>query len=252
MRNKTKVSANLARRRMMSYNSDPNIKDPELQPEQEEEKKPHAKFNKKRSFSFIFTSNYGVVLLMTLILIGNTIARGFNQQYAFILWNIVFLILYFIVAKLFNPLNFASDDRNYQLPKFNLAYSIANRRLAPAFLSRLGEHLELHPQGSLLANFIIVATSAIIGIFWYQHNWEIVAFPLLILFVARIIASNEFKSLTKLVTLLKWLLFVLFLVQQVTSIFWAVPTDYSLWCYISIYNALGIWMRNMNISIATN
>ena len=252
MRNKVKVSANLYKRKMLSYNSDPNIKDPELQPAKEEKKKPHARFTERRSLSFIFTKNYGIMLLMVLILIGNTIARGFNRQYSFIAFNLLFLVLYFIVACLFNPLNFASDDKNYQLPKFNLAYSIANRRLAPPFLSRMGKHLELHPQGSLLANFLIVAISAIISILWYGHNFEILGFPLLILFVLRMIAANNFKSLSKLVTLLKWILFMLFLVQQVTSIFWIVPTDYSLWCYISIYNALGIWMRNMNISMTRN
>lgn len=248
-RNSSEVSANLARRRMMEMNSDHSIIDPELQPKKEKKVAPKPAFLKDRGMGFVFTSNYGIILLMILILIGNSIGRGFTQHYSFILWNIVFLIIYLLVAHLFNPLNFASDDKNYQLPKFNLAYSIANRRLAPAFLSRLGKNLQLHPQGSLIANFCIVFTSGLIGIFWYQHNWEIVAFPLLIVFVARMLVANNFKELSRTVTFFKWMLFMLFLAQAITSVFWAVPLDYTLWCYISIYNALGIWMRNMKISI---
>lgn len=245
-----KTEANAARRRMIEANSAHGIKDPELQPEIKEKAKPKAKIVMSRSLSFIFTANYGIILLMILLLIGNTIGRCFKQNYSFALWNIVFLIIYLLVAKCFNPLYFASDDKNYQLPKFNLAYSIANRRLAPAFLSRIGKNLALHAKGSLLANFIIVFTSALIGIFWYQHNWEIVGFPLLILFVLRTIAANNFKTVSRLITILKWILFMLFLIQAVTSIFFITPLDYTLWCYISIYNALGIWMRNMKINVA--
>ena len=244
------TNANAARRRMIEANSDHGIVDPELKPETPKKVKPKAKFTNKRSLGFIFTANYGIILLMILILIGNTIGHCFKQNYSFALWNLVFLTIYLLVARLFNPLYFASDNKNYQLPKFNLAYSIANRRLAPAFLSRMGKNLELHAKGSLLANFVIVATSALIGILWYQHNWEIIGFPLLILFVARTLAANNFEAVSRLITVLKWILFMLFLIQAVTSIFFITPLDYTLWCYISIYNALGIWMRNMKISVA--
>lgn len=194
----------------------------------------------------LFKGSSVIVFLMTLLLIANSVGRGFVGTYWYILPNLVFLVAYLSAAKLINPLNFASDNRDYLIPKVNYFYTTV-RKTASNMLKFVGKHLEKQPRQSLNTAVILTVVGSVIGLLFYGSAFSIIALPSLILYVVRVFASNSFRDEVSALAMRKWLLFGLLVIQAGISIFWKTPFDYGLFVIISLMNAIGVFFRNTYI-----
>lgn len=194
----------------------------------------------------MFTSNSAVVFFMFLAVVGNSIGRGFTATYWYIAANLLFLIAYSIAAKMVNPLNFASDNRDYLIPKINYFYTTV-QKTAKNVLKFVGKNLEKEPRQSLNSAVTLTVIGAVVGTVVYGSYFSLIGLPSLILYVVRVFASNSFREELGALTSRKWVLFVLFVIQATISVFWKTPLDYSLFIMISLMNAIGVFFKNTYI-----
>lgn len=195
----------------------------------------------------LFKSNTFIVFLMFILLIVNSVGRGFIEgTYWYILANVLFLICYLYATRLINPLNFVSDNKDYLIPKVNYFY-MSVQKVAANMLKFVGKNLEKSPRASLNTATALTVFGTVVGMFLYGSSFSIIALPSLILYVVRVFAGNSFREEVKVVNLHKWLLFVLLLIQSVISIFWKTPFDYGLFVMISLLNATSLFFKHTYI-----
>ena len=235
--------------RMNSKQNSSNIEEYKRQQKEEEarlEELAQKPFYFKNRPSVLFKSNTVIVFLMFLLLIVNSLGRGFVGTYWYILANVLFLSFYLFAAKLINPLNFASDNKDYLIPKVNYFYTTV-RKTAANMLKFVGKNLEKEPRQSLNSAFFLTIIGAVAGALLYGSSFSIIAIPSLILYVVRVFASNSFRDEASALATRKWILFLLLAIQSVVSIFWKTPFDYGLFVIVSLMNAMGIFFRNTYI-----
>ena len=208
---------------------------------EDESKKPPI-FFRNRAF-MIFKGNYFIVLLSLILLIINTVLRIFAETYWYILPNIIFLIIFLTTLSVVEPLDFSSDNKKYIFPKFNMLYQNA-QKIAVPLLSRLGSNLKNKPQGSLYYSFILTLLGSLTGLLFYNSNFSILGLPFFLIFIARSFTSNKMKEQVGKITIFKWILFLVLLINSIVSVIWKTPFDYTLLIIISIYNTVGIWFKN--------
>lgn len=196
--------------------------------------------------NILFKSNYSVILFSILLLLVNTIGRGFKGDWLYIIMNIVFFILFLILSRLVNPINFASDNVNYVMPKFNVVYHEL-QRVVGNLLTRVGKNLSVNSKSSFIMFLVVIIITSVINIFTYSSNMEALALVPFGMYVARVVAGNKFKEELKKLKLVKLLLFAILAVQLITSIFFRTPTDYTLIVILSIVNSTIIWFKNTYI-----
>lgn len=205
--------------------------------------KPYFYKNRK---NHILKGNYLVVFLMIVLIIINTIGRGFVGTFWYIIPNIIFIISYIYISKFFNPINFASDNRNFLIPKVNYFY-LSLRKTAQNVLQFLGKHLERGSIGSLKITFILSVIGSLSGFLFYGSSFAILGIAPLIVFVVRTFAGNYFREDLKTLNLYKWILFAIFAVNSIVSIIWKTPIDFQLFILISLMNSICVFYKNTYI-----
>lgn len=242
--NKSSKASLSAKRKIMEGNAvHKSGETSSTQRKKEVDEKPYFK---KRNISFIFNGNYGISLLMVLLIIINSIGRAFVGTYGYIFTNLVFILLYLFIMTYVEPLSFSSNRKNYVYPKMNLLYTVMQKNVTQ-LLTRLGKNLSHKPRTSIITGYVILFISYLLSLLFYNSNFEFMFLPFLLIYVARVFASNSFNLEYKFLNKTKWIWFILLLINLVLSVFWKTPIDYSLVLIISLINTISIWFKNMEI-----
>lgn len=241
-----KKSAN-SRRRMMAQNSTPGKVQAERENNIKQEKavKRPLFFKNRGTFAFM-NGNYITSLIIIIMLVGNLIGRLIVGTYSLAIPNVIFIIMYMIMMSYIEPLDFASDKNNYRLPKLNNLY-VGLQKISTVLLTRLGKNLTINPASSLNSFLFIVIPSYFIALLFYNSNFELLSIPFLLIYVARIFATNKFKEQVGKLTLINGILMALLLINIVLSIFWKTPVDFSLIIIITLLNTIKIWFNNTEL-----
>lgn len=223
----------------------------EYKRQQKEEEARLAELNAKPFFfnnrpNPLFKGNSIIIFLMFMVLIGNSVGRAFMGTYWYIIANIAFFVLYMVGTRLINPMNFASDNRDYLIPQVNYFYT-STRKTAANLLKFVGKHLERQPRGTLMTTAITTAIGSVVGLVIYGSSFAILGIAPLILYVVRVFAGNHFRTEVGALAQVKWGLFLLYVIQAVVSIFWKIPLDYQLFVIISLMNAVGLFFKHTYI-----
>ena len=238
-----------ARRKMVTASvQNRPVKEETVAERKEREKKEHrsASFKRQRGISTLFNKNYVILLLMTILLLVNCVGHAFKGDFEFIMLNLIFIGIFIFSLSYVDPLAFASDKHNYQMPKFNLIYNNV-QKFAKILMHRIGKNLDIKPSTTLNVAFGITVVASLISILFYNSSFEIITYPIFLVYVCRVFISNKFKSEVHKITLFKWILFGLFVVDCIMSFIWRTSVDYSLFVMISLYNSTAIWFRNTEI-----
>lgn len=206
-----------------------------------------SSFRRDRIGSVYVKANYLIVALMSVAMIANAIGHAIIGDYGLIFTNLLFLFLYTFAVSYWNPLNYASDNKNYFRGKFNVLYKELQEHIVPALLGRMGKHLNSRPRTTLIAAFLITLVGSITATLFYNSSFEILALPILVIYIARVFASNSFRSELGVLNLFKWLLFLMFIINAIMSVFWRTSIDYSLFVIISVMNSTSVWFKNTYI-----
>lgn len=154
--------------------------------------------------------------------------------------------MYMIAMSYIDPLEFASDKNNYRMPKLNNIY-MGLQKITTVLLTRIGQNLKMSPEKSLNTFLFMVIPSYFVALLFYNSNFELLAIPFLIIYVARVFAANKLKEQVGKLTILNVVFLVLLLLNIVLSIFWKTPVDFSLIIIITLLNTIKIWFNNTEL-----
>lgn len=203
------------------------------------------KFKKSRKF-FLLKGNYLVVTLSTILLIVNTVLRGFNGTWWYLVPNILFLITVIVFGGYFNPLDYASDTKKYIRPKLDKVY-LDLQRILSQLLVLSGTNLHKDNKSSYWQTFILMILGTIPAILFYNSGFALLSIPFLMMFVIRSIASGNIKESSSKLGFLKWLLFLLLLINTILSAYWKTPFGFETFLIISFLNSTELWMKNTEL-----
>ena len=171
---------------------------------------------------FLLKGYYLVFTLLTIILIINTILRGFNGTWWYLVPNIAFLVVVILFGSYFNPLDYASDTNKYIRPKLDKVY-LDLQRILTHLLVLSGTNLHKDNKSSYKHTAILLVLGTIPAILFYNSGFAILGVPFLMMFVVRSIASGKIKESASQLGFLKWLMFLLLLINTILSAYWKTP-----------------------------
>lgn len=203
------------------------------------------KFKKSRKF-FLLKGNYLVVTLSTILLIINTVLRGFNGTWWYLVPNIAFLVVIILFGSYFNPLDYASDTNKYIRPKLDKVY-LDLQRILTQLLVLSGTNLHKDNKSSYKHTAILLVLGTIPAILFYNSGFAILGVPFLMMFVVRSIASGKIKESASKLGFLKWLMFLLLLINTILSAYWKTPFGFETFVLISFLNSTELWMKNTEL-----
>ena len=241
------------RRRAINENqpTGPNQTDESFKQQQEKFNKEMEKLEAPPSFKksrglYIFKGNYLAVSLSVVLLIINTILRGFNGAFWYIIPNIAFLITVIIFGGYFNPLDYASDTEKYIRPRVDKVY-LDLQSLAKQLLFLSGNNLHKDAKSSYRQMLILLLLGSLFGILFYNSGFVILSIPFLIMYIIRTFAAGATKENAKQVGLAKWIMFWLLLLNTVLSAYWKTPFGFEMFALISLLNSTELWMKNTEL-----
>ena len=176
---------------------------------------------KKTRTMIIFRGQYLIIMLSFVLLIVNSVLRGFSGAWWYIVPNTLFMIFYLIFSSYFNPLDYASDTKSYIRPKLDRVY-LQLQEIIRVLLSLLGTNL-------------------------YNSGFVVLAIPFILLFVVRSFASRKTQEAGSRLKMFKWVLFIFLLINSVLSAYWKTPFSFELVVVISMVNSLQLWLENTEI-----
>lgn len=203
------------------------------------------KFKKSRKF-FLLKGNYLVVTLSTILLIINTVLRGFNGTWWYLVPNIAFLVVVILFGSYFNPLDYASDTNKYIRPKLDKVY-LDLQRILTQLLVLSGTNLHKDNKSSYKHTIILLIAGTIPAILFYNSGFAIISVPFLMMFVVRSIASGKIKESASQLGFLKWVMFLLLLINTILSAYWKTPFGFETFVLISFLNSTELWMKNTEL-----
>ena len=203
------------------------------------------KFKKSRGF-FLLKGNYLVVTLSTILLIINTVLRGFNGTWWYLVPNIAFLVVVILFGSYFNPLDYASDTDKYIRPKLDKVY-LDLQRILTQLLVLSGTNLHKDNKSSYKHTIILFVLGTIPAILFYNSGFAILGVPFLMMFVVRSIASGKIKESASQLGFLKWVMFLLLLINTILSAYWKTPFGFETFVLISFLNSTELWMKNTEL-----
>ena len=202
------------------------------------------KFKKSRKL-FLLKGNYLVVTLSTILLIINTVLRGFNGTWWYLVPNIAFLVVVILFGSYFNPLDYASDTNKYIRPKLDKVY-LDLQRILTQLLVLSGTNLHKDNKSSYKHTIILLIAGTIPAILFYNSGFAIISVPFLMMFVVRSIAGKIKESASQL-GFLKWVMFLLLLINTILSAYWKTPFGFETFVLISFLNSTELWMKNTEL-----
>ena len=203
------------------------------------------KFKKSRKF-FLLKGNYLVVTLSAILLIINTVLRGFNGTWWYLIPNIAFLVVVILFGSYFNPLDYASDTNKYIRPKLDKVY-LDLQRILTQLLVLSGTNLHKDNKSSYRHTIILLVAGTIPAILFYNSGIAILGIPFLMMFVVRSIASGKIKESASQLGFLKWVMFLLLLINTILSAYWKTPCGVETFVIISFLNSTELWMKNTEL-----
>lgn len=223
----------------------------EYKRQQEEFNKEKARLEAPPSFKktrtlIIFRGQYMVITLSFALLLLNSVLRGFSGVWWYLVPNFLFILFYLMFSSYFNPLDYASDTKNYIRPKLDRVY-LQLQDILKVLLTLLGTNLEKKPQGSLKTAQIIAFVGTLIGILFYNSGFVILSLPFIFLFVVRSFVAGKTIEAGDRLRLFKWILFILLACNSILSAYWKTPFGFELLIVISIVNSLQLWLQNTEV-----
>ena len=204
-----------------------------------------ASFHKTRKL-MIFKGNYLIVTLSFLLLIINSILRGFTGTWWYLLPNLVFLVVFLIFASYFNPLDYASDTDKYIRANVDKVY-LDLQHIVKVLLKLLGHNLTKNTKSSWRVTQFLLFLGTIFAVLFYNSGFAILSIPFFITYIARVFASGETKEAAKKLRLTKWFLFLILVANTILSAIWKTPFGYETVVLISFLNTMQLWLQNTEI-----
>ena len=201
---------------------------------------------KKTRTMIIFRGQYLIIMLSFILLIVNSVLRGFSGTWWYLVPNALFMIFYLIFSSYFNPLDYASDTKSYIRPKLDRVY-LQLQEISRVLLTLLGTNLDKKPESSLRVAYLIGLIGTLTGILFYNSGFVVLAIPFILLFVVRSFASRRTQEAGSRLKMFKWVLFIFLLINSVLSAYWKTPFSFELVVVISIVNSLQLWLENTEI-----
>lgn len=204
-----------------------------------------ASFRKSRKL-MIFKGNYLIVTLSFLLLIINSILRGFTGTWWYLLPNFVFLVVFLVFSSYFNPLDYASDTKKYIRANVDRVY-LDLQHIVKVLLGLLGHNLTKNTKSSWRVTQFLLFFGTLFAVLFYNSGFAILSIPFFITYIARVFAAGETQEAAKKLRLTKWFLFLILLGNTILSAIWKTPFGYETVVLISFLNTMQLWLQNTEI-----